>query len=96
MSEDEKLQPGEFTGPRGPLSREPPPALFEGLLGWHRWGRGAAHYFRGGEQLCNYTHGIYAARGTAPRRPEPAELSGTGLPYGKVCSRCLKIFRGSP
>lgn len=69
---------------------------FAGLNGWHRWNAWAAHYFVDGAQLCNTNHSYAAggmARGLPPVRPKPVDLSTHGAPFGRVCSRCLKLSR---
>lgn len=64
-----------------------------GLNGWHRWSNWAAHYFVDGEQECNTHHGNFKGSERCPKRPKPADISPTGIPYGKVCQRCLKLSK---
>jgi hypothetical protein len=33
------------------------------------------------------------ARGLPPHAPDRVELSRWGVPFGRVCSRCLKVAR---
>ena len=67
-----------------------------GLNGWFRWNAWAAHYFVDGQQACRTVHS-YAeggmARGLPPLRPAPAPLSMHGVPFGRVCQRCLKVWK---
>jgi hypothetical protein len=70
-----------------------PNPILAGVNGWHRWGGRSAHFFIDGVQLCNTAHGNYLALGVAPQRPEPAELSRHGEPFGRACTRCLKRAR---
>lgn len=68
--------------------------VYEGVRGWHRWGTWSAHFFVDGLQQCSTQHtfaegGI--ARGLERHPPQPAELAPSGLPYGKVCQRCVKL-----
>lgn len=65
--------------------------VLKGLNGWHRWGAWAAHFFVDGKQLCDTHHGNYMGGNFTPARPKATELAPTGLPYGRVCARCLKL-----
>lgn len=70
-----------------------------GVEGWCRWGAWAAHFFVNGAQLCK-THHSYAeggmARGLPPQPPARVDLSPHGVPYGKVCQRCLRFAKRQP
>lgn len=70
------------------------PHVMVGVDGWHRWGAWAAHFFVGGQQRCNTVHS-YAeggmARGLPPVPPKPVVMSPSGIPYGRVCQRCIKL-----
>lgn len=66
-------------------------AYTAGLDGWFRWGRWSAHFFVEGRQLCNFAH--LFLRPSGPTTPKPAELSAHGVPFGRVCSRCLKLAK---
>jgi len=65
--------------------------ILSGLEGWHRWSYAAAHYFVDGRHLCHTRHDFAAS--LPPTRPDRAELSPSGLPFGHVCARCLKLSR---
>jgi hypothetical protein len=63
---------------------------------WKRWGNWAAHLFDGDKQLCPTRHGVYRGLTHGPTPPalvESLPLSDHGIPYGKVCAHCLRIFR---
>lgn len=57
---------------------------------WLRRGQWAAHAHVDGKQLCNTNHGRFMWGGRSPREPEPAVLSPSGVPFGRVCQHCLK------
>lgn len=68
---------------------------------WKRYGKygiWAAHAFVNDKQLCKTHHPM--ARGLsvtgpdqAPTGPKDVPLSPAGLPYGKICARCMKLSR---
>ncbi len=64
-----------------------------GLNGWHRYGQWSAHYFVNGKQQCHTAHGNFDGLKLPPKRPEVAVLSKHGQPFGRVCSRRLKVSR---
>lgn len=68
-------------------------SILAGLSGWHRWGQWCAHFYVDGAQACDTPHGGYMGGYAVPARPKPAELAPSGVPYGKVCQRCLKLAR---
>ena len=67
-------------------------------LTWGRWGKWSAHLFDGDRQMCSTQHGSYARGGRCGPTPPPFDaspaLSTHGVPYGHVCSHCLKLFNG--
>ena len=71
------------------------PAMTAPALVWKRWGHWAAHLFEGPSQLCPTPHGRWRFTGerTAPKPSlVEVEVGPGGLPYGVLCTRCLKIF----
>lgn len=62
------------------------------LTGWLRWGAWSAHFFIDGLQVCRTAH-IFQKGDLGATEPKPAELSAHGVPYGRVCSRCLKLSK---
>jgi len=70
--------------------------VLAGLAGWHRWSNWAAHFYVNGAHLCSAHHGTFMGGHREPRRPDPAEVAPTGIPYGKVCQRCLKLKSATP
>lgn len=57
---------------------------------WKRWGAWSAHLFEDERQSCKTAHPMAGRR-------EPAVLQGEaltehGVPYGRVCPRCLKAY----
>ena len=64
-----------------------------GLNGWYRWSKYAAHFFVDGRQTCNYRHPNFEHQNRVPAPPTPAHLTPEGSPFGRVCMRCLKLWR---
>lgn len=62
------------------------------IKGWARYNPGvAAHFFVSGKQVCNTYHSIGESRGFTATAKE-APLSRWGLPYGRTCSRCRRLW----
>lgn len=64
-----------------------------GVDGWHRYGRWSAHFYVNGQQQCNTTHDNFKGRALEPKRPVPAVLTRHGVPFGRVCARCLRLSK---
>lgn len=65
-----------------------------GLNGWYRWGAWAAHHYVDGKQRCNTQHSYAEGgreRGLPNSPPKRADLASNGVPFGRVCQRCLKL-----
>jgi hypothetical protein len=60
---------------------------------WKRWGQWAAHLFNEQGQMCSTQHGQFPGFDPTKREPSVAELGPHGIPYGPVCTYCLKAFR---
>jgi hypothetical protein len=69
-----------------------------GKFTWGRWGAWAAHLFDGDRQVCNTRHGAFGALARGPQPPKfdaaPA-LGPGGVPYGRTCTHCLKVWNRS-
>jgi hypothetical protein len=59
---------------------------------WKRWGQWAAHLFNEHGQVCSTQHGQFPGFDPTKTEPVVADLSPNGLPYGRICQRCLKVF----
>jgi hypothetical protein len=68
---------------------------------WKRYGRvggttHAAHLFEWAKQLCTVKHSFFAAKSKTEQakfKPaHPAGLHPSGLPFGHICPRCLKLW----
>ena len=58
---------------------------------WMRWGQWSAHLFDGDKQLCSTKHWQYGPNPTDKAPVECTDLSAGGIPFGKVCTWCLRI-----
>lgn len=62
-------------------------------LVWQRAGQWAAHLYIDGETSCPYP-GSYVRQAVPAamkgKPPQPAPIGPHGIPYGRVCVRCLK------
>lgn len=63
---------------------------------WRRWGKGGwcAHLFIEGVQQCSTKHGVPPFVGYSSICTVVTDLSRHGVPYGKVCARCHRVFNG--
>lgn len=72
--------------------------MVDAKLVWKRWGMWRAHLYEGEIALCplpgsNHRRGVhYGESPGALVVLEGAEISAHGIPYGRVCSHCQKIF----
>jgi hypothetical protein len=60
---------------------------------WRRYSTWAAHAHVDGKQACGQKHGFYMGFRGSTEEPKIVDLAPSGLPYGTVCQRCLKIVR---
>ena len=73
----------------------PASATHSPALSWKRWGQWCAHLFVEDEQACTSRHGHYRGvhkpeAGWAPTVLVGDDLTPHGIPYGRVCSFCLR------
>ena len=67
---------------------------------WKRWGRWKAHLYDGDKPLCPFRvrRGLVLAAGSVPSvlvALTGDAVSVHGVPYGPVCTVCLKMFNGT-
>jgi len=65
---------------------------------WMRYGRGlwSAHLFIDGVQQCTTKHGHFCEPVPGvPERTVVTILTQHGIPYGRVCQRCHRVYNGN-
>ena len=82
----------EGRGQAGPREVRAPEA--EADVIWKRRGGWSAHLFDGDNQVCSTQHGHLPGLHSREGLPEPKEpeLGPRGIPYGRICAHCLKVF----
>jgi len=61
-------------------------------LVWMRFGAWSAHLYEAGHQLCPTQHGRLRAGGGGVPAIGVATVGPHGIPFGRVCERCLKVW----
>ncbi len=68
---------------------------------WKRWGAWCAHLYEGDRTACHFAGGNFRRGVMLGKKPgqlvtlEGSAIGPHGVPFGRTCVRCLKVFNGA-